>query len=371
MHIECNKIALNEAINTALKAVSSRSTMDILLCLLLVADREGFRIIGNDLKLSIETANIEGAEVYTKGTIALDAKLFSEIVRSLPTENVVIKTDDNFNCSITSGKSVFNIKGTNGEQFPVPEQITNNQGQIQISSTVLKNMIRQTIFSVAVEENRPVLTGELMKFNNGNIDVVAIDGYRVSWRKAQIDFDSYNELVVPSKTLNEVCRLLPDKEDSKVEIVFSAKHIMFTFEGCKVVSRLLDGDYLNYENFFSGDYDLELTISTSEFLTALSRATIISDNSKKPEITLKISDRILNVKAETPIGTLDEDILINVEKGDDLTILFNARYLIEALNVIEEEYVKLCFNTDKSPCVIKGITNDNFKYMVLPINKRR
>lgn len=369
MHIECNKNNLINAINIVLKAVTTRSTMEILSCILLVADREGFRLIGNDLKLSIETSSIE-SEVYEKGSIALDAKLLSDIVRSLPTEYVTINVDDKFNCTITSGKSIFNIKGIDGEQFPKPETLNRNIGETEISALILKNMIKQTIFSVAVEDNRPILTGELLKFDENELHIVAIDGYRVSWRKSPIEYSSYTELVVPAKTLNEICRLLPDDEETKVKIIFSSMHIMFIFDKCTVVSRLLDGDYLNYENLFNSESPLVLTTNTQELLTALSRATIISDDNKKTEITLTISDRFLNINTTTSIGTLNEDVAINIESGDDLIIRFNARYLIDVLSAIDEEYVKLHFNTNKSPCIVTGITGDSFKYLVLPINPR-
>lgn len=368
MHIECNKNNLINAINIVIKAVPTRSTKEILSCILLISDRDGFRLIGNDLKLSIETSNIE-AEVYEKGSVALDAKLFSDIIRNLPTEFVTLNVDDNFNCTITSGKSVFNIKGLDGEQFPMPETLNRNIGETEINSLTLKNMVKQTIFSVAVEENRPILTGELLKFDENNLHVVAIDGYRVSWRKNPVEYSNYTELVVPAKTLHEICRLLPDDE-TNVKMVFSAMHIMFTIDKCTIVSRLLDGDYLNYENLFTSESSLVLTANTQELLTALSRATIIADDSKKTEITLTISDRFININSNTSIGTLNEDVAINIECGDDLVIQFNARYLIDILNIVEEEYVKLHFNTNKSPCIITSVTGDSFKYLVLPINPR-
>lgn len=369
MHIECNKANLVNAINMVIKAVPARSTMEILSCILLTADREGFRLVGNDLKLSIETSNIE-SEVYEKGTVALDARIFSDIIRNLPTEYVTIKSDEKFNCSITSGKSVFNIKGLDGEQYPKPEALSRNIGETEINACTLKNMIKSTIFSVSVEENRPILTGELLKFDENELHIVAIDGYRVSWRKTEISYSGYNEIVVPAKTLNEICRLLPDDENENVKIVFSSMHIMFALDKCKVVSRLLDGDFLNYENLFMGEQPFVLTVDTQQLLTALSRSVIISDDSRKPEITLTIKDRFMNINSNTSIGTLNEDVPINLETGDELLIRFNARYLIDIMNAVDEEYVKLSFKTNKSPCIAEPVTGDSFRYLVLPINPR-
>lgn len=368
MYIECNKHNLLNGINTVIKAVSNRSTLDILSCILLISDREGFRLIGNDLKLSIETSNIN-AEIFEKGSVALDAKLFSDIIRNLPTDNVSLKVDENFNCQISSGKSIFNIKGFDGEQFPKPESLEIKNNEIKIKSNILKTMIKKTIFSVGTEENRPILTGELLKFNNKKFNVVAIDGYRVSWRNTEIDCDNYLELVVPAKTLNEVCRLLPDDE-SLVTLVFSDVNIMFIVDNCKIVSRLLDGEYLNYENLFYNNFPIEVIANTSDLLTAISRATIVSDDSKKTEITLTISDKFMNIYANTSVGTLNEDVSINCDSEEDLIIHFNARYLIDVLNAIEDEQVKLFFQSNKSPCIITGIENNSYNYLVLPINPR-
>ena len=219
MYIECNKQNLLNAINIVSKAVTSRSTLDILSCILLIADRRGFRLIANDLKLSIETSEIE-SDLYEKGAIAIDARIFSEIIRKLPSDFVTLKTDEKFNCEIKSGKSVFNIKGQDSQQFPMPEELNKNIAEIEIGSLTFKNMIKKTIFSIATEDNRPILKGEQIKFDEGFINIAAIDGCRVSWRRKPIEYNEYNEFVVPGKALNELCRLLPEWNNAKWYLVF-------------------------------------------------------------------------------------------------------------------------------------------------------
>lgn len=368
MNIVCEKTLLVNAINTVSKAVDQRSTMDILKCILLVADRAGFRLIGNDLELSIETANME-TEMYEKGEIALDAKMFSDIIRNMSGDFITIKTDDNNLCTITSEKSTFNIMGQPGSNFPKPSEVKKDNGNILIPASELKNAIKKTIFAVAVEETRPILTGELFKFDDGYLNIVAIDGFRVSWRKIKVDYNFYTEMVVPSKTLYEIIRLLPDDNERLVSIHYTSRHIMFEFDGCVVISRLLDGDFLKYESYFDGETSTKVTLSTIDFLRALERATIVTPPNSKTTVNLSIKANLLNINTKTALGTSNDDISIQLE-GEELNIIFNAKYLIDIMKNCDEEYVTLNLSTNKSPCTVTGVTNNDYKYLVLPIDPR-
>lgn len=368
MNVICEKSLLINAINTVSKAVDQRSTMGILKCMLLVADRAGFRLIGNDLELSIETANME-TEMYEKGEIALDAKMFSDIIRNMSGDYITIKTDKDNVCTITSEKSTFKIMGQDAEQFPRPSVVKKDNGTIEIGSLDLKNAVKKTIFAVATEDTKPILTGELFKFDEGYLHIVAIDGFRVSWRKIKVDYDIYTEMVVPSKTLNEIVRLLPDDNDKTVYINYTSRHIMFEVDGCIIISRLLDGDFLRYESFFTGEVNTKVTVNTIDFLRALERATIITPANRKTTVNLEIGNNILNINTKTDLGTSNDDLSVKID-GDDINILFNARYLIDIMRNCEEEYVVLNLNTNKSPCVVTGIANEDFKYLALPIDPR-
>ena len=187
MKLECSKKSLLNAINIVSKAVSTRSTLPILNCILLTGDREGFRLLASDRELSIETDNIE-SDLYEKGSVAIDAKMFADIIKALPTEMVTLTVDEKNVCHIKSGKSEFTINGQPAEQFPeVP--VVNKRENIVLKSADIKNMIKQTIFSVATDESKPILTGELFKFDENCFNAVAIDGFRVSWRKTVCEYD--------------------------------------------------------------------------------------------------------------------------------------------------------------------------------------
>ena len=281
---------------------------------------------------------------------------------------VTLTVDEKNVCHIKSGKSEFTINGQPAEQFPeVP--VVNKRENIVLKSADIKNMIKQTIFSVATDESKPILTGELFKFDENCFNAVAIDGFRVSWRKTVCEYDGYTEMVVPSKTLNELARLLSDDENEKATIYYSSSYILFEIKGCTIVSRLLDGEFLNYENLFVENSLVKLTANTHELLSAFERATIVSEDNKKTPVILTIKENNLNIKTTTDRGLVNEDVPITLD-GEELVITFNARYIIDILKVVEEEYVTMNFNTNKSPCIVTGVTNHDYKYLVLPINPR-
>ena len=317
MKLECSKKSLLNAINIVSKAVSTRSTLPILNCILLTGDREGFRLLASDRELSIETDNIE-SDLYEKGSVAIDAKMFADIIKALPTEMVTLTVDEKNVCHIKSGKSEFTINGQPAEQFPeVP--VVNKRENIVLKSADIKNMIKQTIFSVATDESKPILTGELFKFDENCFNAVAIDGFRVSWRKTVCEYDGYTEMVVPSKTLNELARLLSDDENEKATIYYSSSYILFEIKGCTIVSRLLDGEFLNYENLFVENSPVKLTANTHELLSAFERATIVSEDNKKTPVILTIKENNLNIRTTTDRGLVNEDVPITLD-GEELVI---------------------------------------------------
>ena len=337
MQISCAKDVLINNINIVTKAVSSKTTLPILECILLMVDQKGFRLIANDLELGIETSNME-AEVYELGSVALEARMFFDIVKSLPDNTVEITVDEKNIAVIKSGKSEFKLLGQNGNEFPLLPQIEKNS-KMRINAVKFKNMIRQTIFSVAVEENRTI---EMPDFND---DI---------------------EVVVPAKALNEVSKILPDKEENIIDIYFTDKHILFEMESCIIVSRILDGEYIKYEQLFTDDHKTLVKINRELFIKSLERATLVSKESKKTPVSLNIKDNTLIVTSNTELGESYDEINIETD-GDDLEIGFNPKYLIDAMKAIDEEFIKLQFMTSLSPCIIKGMEREDYKYLVLPL----
>lgn len=366
MKIICKKDILINNINIVSKAVSSKTTLEILECILLTADTKGFRLIANDLEIGIETSNID-AEIEETGSVALEAKFFSEIIRNLPEDEVTIEVDDKNVTLIKSGKTEFKVLGRNAEEFPRLAEIE-KENKYSINPVIFKNMVRQTVFSVSLDESKPVLTGELLEIKNESFNIVSIDGFRVSFRKTDID-PSYNDIsvVVPAKALSEISKILTDKEDGMLNIYFTDNQILFELDSCVMIARLLEGEFIKYDQIFTDDYTTRIEIDKTMLLRSLERASLISKDNKKTPVKLKIEqDGNVIITSNTDISNSYEELKSEIE-GKELTIAFNPKYLIDALKVIDESVVAIHFMTDLSPCIIKSINNDSYKYLILPL----
>lgn len=365
MKLICQREHLLNAINMVSKAVSSRTTLPILECILLTVKEDSFKLTGNDLELGIESASIE-ATIQESGSVALDAKLFSEIIRKAEGEMVGIKCNNKFETVITCGSSKFRISGQSGEDYPsLPEVEKNNE--IKVSQKDLRDMIRQTIFSIAQEDNKPILTGELIEIKDDKMNMVSVDGYRISLKQVSISpvKDSIH-VVVPGKSLNEISKILSTDEGNEAVIYFTDKHILFDLGSSIVISRLLEGDFIKYEQSFTADYKTKIRIKRLDLIAGLERASLVSRDLKKTPVKMEISDRILTLSAQGEMGTSNEELAIDID-GDNLEIGFNPKFLIDALKVMEEESVTVQFTTPLSPCIIKSPENSSYKYLVLPL----
>ncbi|TCK86794.1 DNA polymerase-3 subunit beta [Natranaerovirga hydrolytica] len=362
MKIICDKVDLLNGVNTVLKAVPTRTTLPILECILLDAHSDELKLISNDLELGIESK--VKSDILQKGQIALNAKIFSDIVKKLPSSKIEITVDDNFKTTIVCEKSKFNIPGQSGDEFLKLPKIEKNN-YVKISQLELKEMIHQTIFSIAMEETRPVLTGELIEINNKEFNIVSVDGHRVSIRKSVMDIPFDKNVVVPGKTLSEISKILSSEEDD-VLVYFADKHILFELENSIVVSRLLEGDFPKYEQIFSKDYETKIEIDRKDFLDSIDRASLISKDGKKTPIKVNIEDDNLIITSNTEIGQAHEEVSI-LKEGKDLEIAFNPKFLMDALRVIEDEKISIQFTNSLSPCIINQINGEDYKYLVLPI----
>ncbi len=364
MKLVCSKSNLLQGVNIVSKAVPTRTTMAILECILIDASSDEIKLIANDMELGIETI-IEG-DIEENGIIALDAKIFSEIVRKLPDNEVVIETDASFKTVITCEKAKFNIIGKSGEDFSYLPYIEKND-PIAISQFTLKEVIRQTIFSIADNDNNRLMTGELFEINENQLKVVSLDGHRISIRNIELkDHYANKKVVVPGKTLNEISKILPGSVDDDVIIYITDNHIIFEFMDTTVVSRLIEGEYFKIDQMLSSDYETKLKINKRELLNCIDRATLLVKEGEKKPIIMDIKDGVMELKINSFIGSMNEDI--NIEKtGKDILIGFNPKFFIDALRVIDEEEVSLYMVNPKAPCFIRDDDNQ-FIYLILPVN---
>ena len=364
MKIVCKKSNLVKGVSIVSKAVPSKTTMPILECILIDATTDIIRLTANDMELGIQT-DIEG-EILERGMIAIDAKIFSEIVRKLPDNDVIIETNENLQTTIVCEKAKFDISGKPGEEFsylPVIEK----EDSIEISQFALKEVIRQTIFSIADTESNKLMTGELFEIKDNMLRVVSLDGHRISIRKIELK-DQVNDkkLVVPGKTLIEVSKILSGELESQVYISYTNNHIVFEFDNTIVVSRLIEGEYFKIDQMLSSDYDTKVKINNKELLSCIDRATLLVKEGDKKPIIINIGDEVMELKIKSQIGSMNEEIVINKE-GKDLLIGFNPKFLIDALRVIDEEEVTLYLMNAKAPCFIKD-DKESYIYLILPVN---
>lgn len=364
MKIVCSKTNLVKGVSIVSKAVPSKTTMPILECILIDATMDIIRLTANDMELGIQT-EIEG-NIVEHGMIAIDAKIFSEIVRKLPDNDIVIETDERLQMTITCEKAKFDISGKSGEDFSYLPVIEKTE-TLTMSQFTLKEVIRQTIFSIADNESNKLMTGELFEIKNNVLRVVSLDGHRIAIRKIELKEDcSDRKIVVPGKTLMEVSKILSGETDSQVCMYFTDNHVVFEFADTIVVSRLIEGEYFKIDQMLSSDYETKVRINKKEFLSCIDRATLLVKEGDKKPIIINIGEEVMELKIKSQLGSMNEDIMINKE-GKDLMIGFNPKFLIDALRVIEDEEVDLYLMNAKAPCFIKD-EKETYIYLILPVN---
>ena len=364
MKLICSKSDLLNGVQIVSKAVPSKTTMSILECILLDASKGVIKLTANDMELGIETI-IEG-DILEKGIVALDAKIFLEIVRKLPDNNITIETDKDLKTIITCEKSKFTIIGKSGEDFSYLPLIEKNDPVI-VSQFTLKEVIRQTIFSISDNDTNKLMSGELFEIHDDELKVVSLDGHRISIRKIKMKntYPSY-KVVIPGKTLNEISKILSGDAEKDVDIYFTDKHVIFEFDQTTVVSRLIEGEYFKIDQMLSNDYETKVKINKKELLSCIDRATLLVKEGDKKPIIMNIIDGSMELKINSTVGSMNEDI--DIEKnGRDLMIGFNPKFLIDALRVIDDEEISMYLVNPNAPCFIRDDEN-NYIYLILPVN---
>lgn len=363
MKITCSKSDLLSSVSIVMKAVSNKTTLPILECILIEV-QDQIKLTATDMELGIETY-VNGTILKT-GKIAIDAKLFSEIIRKLPDSEIVIETDANYQALIKCEKAKFTIAGKSGDDFSLLPGVERTRG-ICLSQFTVKEVIRQTIFSTVENESTKLMSGELFEIEGNNLKVVSLDGHRISIRNVALkEQHDLIKVVVPGKTLNDVSKILDGGVEDFVDIYFTDKHILFEFGVTKVVSRLLEGEYYKINQMLTNDYETKVKINKKEFLDCIDRATLLIKESDKKPIILNINSGTIHLKIDSSIGSMNEEMDIQKE-GKDLIIGFNPKLLLDALRVIEEEEINVYFMNQKAPCYIKD-EEETYRYVVLPVN---
>ena len=363
MKFICTKDILLNSIGIVSKAVNSTSTLDILKGIKIEVT-DSVKLTGSDLDLSIES--IFEADIREKGNIIVDARIFSDIIRKLPEGDVELYTTNDNEVKIQCKNTNFNILHLSAQGYPDIKRVENGE-KIKIYSKDLKNIIKNTIFSISTNDSRPVLTGSKFEITKSNMKVVSIDRSRLALRNQIIPETSFEELcfVVPGRVLNELIKILKDDE-TIVNIEIKNNSVMFTFDTFTIIARLLEGEFFDYNKSIPSNCSIKAVIDIKPFTDMVERAAIIInyDDPKIPVI-LNIRNSEINVECISKRGNFNESINID-KQGNDLRIAIDSKLLLDALKCIEHEKAVFEFNTEISPCLIKPIDGDSFVYMVLP-----
>ena len=366
MRIICEQDILDEAVSTVSRAVSSRSSIPVLEGVCIKATEDGkVKLTGNDMEIGIEA--VIDADVMQAGEIVINAKMLGSIIRSLVSgSKVSIETNEKNQTLIKSGGAKFEIAGVAAEEFPdLP--VVDPEYTISVPAGILKDMIAKTGFAVAVTDNNPILTGCLLEIKKSGLSMIALDGYRMAMCKTDMpnDFEE-KSMIIPEKSLSELGRILNDA-DEEISITATSRNAIFMFDNCKLVTRLIEGNYINYNSVIPKDYSIEFACPVSQLRESIQRVSLIilNDVVKSP-VRFNIGDGNINISCSTSAGNVDDNIPVDVNDCA-LEIGFYNRYLLEAFRVIDAESVKLKFNTSTSPLVITPENGDDFLYLILPL----
>ncbi len=365
MKFSVEKSLLQLAVTTASRAAAVKSAVPSLEGLLIEAAEDSIKVSGYDLKTGITT--MAPADVADGGSVVLSARLFGDIIRKLPDSVVTITVDDGISAKIDCGMSEFVILGTQAADYPdLPTVDYDNT--IKITEKNLKNMIAQTNFAVSDYEARPIYTGALFEVENGLLTIVAVDGYRLALRREPLSGDDQASMsfVVPGSALSEVEKIVTDS-DKDVSIMLGKKHIMFVIDGTVLISRRLEGEFMNYKNSVPNAEKYAIEADRRTLVDAVERVSLIISDKLKSPVRCTFSDSVIKLTTNTALGRASDECPVK-GTGDDLEIGFNNRYLLEALKAAPADSIRMNITSSVTACVIVPADGgDNFLYMVLPV----
>ncbi len=371
MEIICEKEKILKAINSVTKAVASKTTMPILEGILIQTNDKEIKFTTYDLEIGIEY--IIESDVKEQGATVVNATMFSEIIRKLPDTEIHITVNENNLLVIECEGSLYKLATMNPDEFPELPKIE-IENSIEIEQNNLKDMIRKTIFAVSTEENKPIFTGCLFEIKNNKLNVVAVDGFRLAWKSKFLQSAANDfSVVIPGRTLNEINKILIDSFDS-VKIGISKNQALFEMENCKIVTRLLDGEFLNYASVIPENWETRIRVDKANIQDCFERVSLISasliEKEKKYPVKVNVEIGKVTISCTNQTGDAKEEMFVETE-GQNLEAGFNPKYFLDALRAIDDQEVFIDFGTSISPCIIRPVeSNGDYIYMVLPIRMK-
>lgn len=368
MNFVCQRDKLSEAVNVVSKAASVKSTITAL---------EGIKAEVKDgkIKMSAYDFNVAISAVFDantveNGTIIFPAKLFSDIVRKLPGgEDVYIEADDSYQIKISCGGTVFNIMGVSPQDFPeIPSVLDENRVELTVSA--FKRLIKHTVYAASQTDLKPILTGILFEINDSEsfISAVGLDQYRLSLKRESFEYKSgdINKFIVPAKTLKELLNILPEESENNIRICVSEKNVMFCYDNFVMISRTLEGEFLDYRKVIPADFKFKVRVKTRELRSMIDRAALITSNAIKSPIRCDFDFDMVKISTASNIGKFTE--VINVPNfAEKLTVGFNNKFMLEALSACDADEILIRLCTELTPIILEPVEGEDFLSMVLPM----
>lgn len=362
MKFSCNQKDFSSAVTNVQRAVSTKTNLPALEGILIKAEDGKITLCGYDLEIGITTF-IE-CNVQEKGEIVVSAKLLGDIVRRLPENTVNIETDEKMIVYINSGKAEYNIVGISSEEYPELPRVEEME-KISINGNIIKSMIKQTVFAISDDLTKPIYTGSLFDIENNMLKIVSVDGFRMAVRQETINSEQNSKFVVPGKTLSEILKLTSDEEND-VEIIIGQRHAVFNIENYSIISRLIEGNFLDYKSTIPAENKTEIVINTRSFIAAVERMSLLISDKIQSPIRCVVDDTQVKLFCSTAIGKANDSITANIN-GENVEIGLNCRYLLDALKNTETDEVKVQLNGSLTPMKIVPIQGDSFVFLVVPM----
>ncbi|MBR4554063.1 MAG: DNA polymerase III subunit beta [Ruminococcus sp.] len=367
MRLTCSKDKLYEAIVNVSKAISDRSSLPSLEGMKVKLEDSTLELTGYDLEIGIKTTIAVKSNDY--GIFLVNAKLFSEMIKKMPGEEVLIEVSENMQITISSGNVVYNMVAKAADEYPELPGI-NKCEKLSMPQTMLKSMINQTIFAASVSDINPVLKGELFEIENGVFNLVAIDGYRLAVRTENVKNEENKKFIVPSKTLAEVSRLLSDNDEDSCDIYVALKHIIFDINGYLVYSRLIEGEFHPYKSAIPKTSNTEIIVDRREIIKTLERAMLLISERTPSPVRCYFENGIIRIKCTTELGKIQDEITADMT-GPVIEIGFKCKYLLDPLNKIDDDKVKFQMGGSLLPMKIVPLEGNKYTYLVLPVRLAR
>lgn len=364
MKFTCNSKDLVSAVQTAIRVMAARSPMEILEGVLLDADENGLTLTASDGNITSVTR--VDASVETDGAAVLPGKLFSEVVRKLPEGEITASLSNSFVLTLKSAASRINIAGRSAEEYPRPEE-SGFDYEIKLPQPLLRDMISQVSFAVPLEDQRVVLTGGFLNMQNGQIDLVGLDGFRMAMRTERIsDTEQSAKAIIPCKALDEIAKLMSDDPESNASLRFGKNRVLVENGMTRLYASLIEGEYIDYRRVIPKNFSVSVRIDREQFCDCVERCALMARVSRNNLVRFDVTESGMIMSASSDAGDVREEMEANVE-GDGLTIYFNVRYLTEIIRVMSGSEIILKMGTPVSPCVITPAEGDLFTYLVLPV----